>query len=222
MALGALALGGLSLAGGVIGGFGARREAAKQRKYMKRMLGWATQQAEEERTRFTESKGYRAAQEFYQSYLDEGPPEFLMRNYANRMRAAQAARGTAYGGAGALGESLNLALLTEQGRWQAAQQGAGLEERASAMKLNALGQFGSLAIGAMPYMQPGPDPMSIAAQGLSSGVQGFAGGMKIAKGNELNRMFMNMLGDQSNDTQRVNSRPGGSGYGYGNIGTFSF
>lgn len=185
---GALAGGGLSAAGSILGGVGASRRAKRARRRVRRLVGFAAQQAEAEAERIQQSEEFQLARDFYLSYGREGVPSWMQDIAADRLRTAGAARGVAYGGAGARQESLALTSMAERGRAAAAPALLQLAETPLRLKETAFQHFlGRTGLG-MGVTNFGPDPLEIAGGALASGVQGALGGAQLGLGiAELNK-----------------------------------
>ena len=180
--LGALGGAGLSAAGSIIGGVGASRRARRARRRVRRLVGFAEQQAEAEAKRIQESEEFQLARDFYLSYGREGVPAWMRDVAADQLRAASAARGVAYGGAGARQESLALTSMAERGRQAAAPALLQLAEAPLRFKEMAFQHYlGRTGLG-MGVTKFGPDPLEIAGQALGAGVQGALGGAQIGLG----------------------------------------
>jgi hypothetical protein len=174
--------GGMSAAGSVIGGMGASRRAKRVRRRVRRLVGWASKQAEAEAERIQASEEFQTARDFYLSYGKEGAPAWMSDIAADRMRAASAARGVAYGGAGAKHESLALTSLAERGRQQAMPALLQLAEAPLRYKEQAfqhyLGRTG-LGMGVTTF---GPNPLEMIGQSMGAFGQGFGAGAGMGLG----------------------------------------
>lgn len=175
-------LGALGATGNVLGGIGASRRARRQRRRVRRLVAFAARQAEAESKRFEQTAAFQGVSKFYRQIFEQGVPDFLQTDFANRIRAAQAARGTAFGGAGAKQEALSLSMANLRARQESAQpylQTALMpfQVRQSAFQ-QYLGETG-LGRGVAAF---GPSPLEVAAKGLSGFVGGFAGGFQAGLG----------------------------------------
>jgi hypothetical protein len=129
----------------------ARPEIMEQQRQLLGNLGPGMRQA-----MMTASPELASSAEFYQSRVDQPIPESMARDYQDRLRQAQAARGFTGGGSGpAEQEAARLTGLAEQRRFQA----AGAQQQLG-MQMLGMGGFGQI---------PGADLSTIGSIGLGAG-----------------------------------------------------
>ncbi len=160
----------LSLGGSLLSGLGSRSRARRARREFKK----AWRYAEQERARFEEQ--IAPVRRFYEEYFQE-QPRWMTETLRTQIRAAQEARGLAYGGQPAAWEAQ---ALTSQ--LAAARAGAG-SALVSLAQLPLQQMQTAFAMRSQQAQQlaetQGPSPLELAGIGLANALQGVFGGAQI-------------------------------------------
>lgn len=163
--------------------YGQRREASRARRRVHRAVEWASYSAKKKAAEIFASRPWQERERYALGMFEQPVPDWMARETADAYRTAQAARGTAYGGAPAFQEAYGLTALAEQRRSQMYPE---LERLAMAPVTVPQTIFESyMSRSGIPYgtaTMQGPSAISALGASVDDAVKALFGSMALAFG----------------------------------------